>query len=130
MREAEFLSQLYHLIDAEVVGLSSDQKIDLIHVLCDEVQKTATEKPPTCRVVPFVTGRRPIDEVAHPGLGSSDSTSLILAEATQGENKTYILYQVTGLGQEAAEAHNAFALDLTLSFAGTDGSQQTLPIPG
>ena len=130
MREAEFLTQLHRLIYAEVVGLTSDQKIDLIHVLCNEAQQTATEKPPTCQVVPFVTGRRPIDEVAHPGLGSSDSTSLILAEATQGENKTYILYQVTGLGQDAAEEHNAFALDLTLSFAGTDGSQQTLPIPG
>ena len=87
MREAEFLTQLHRLIYAEVVGLTSDQKIDLIHVLCNEAQQTATEKPPTCQVVPFVTGRRPIDEVAHPGLGSSDSTSLILAEATQGENK-------------------------------------------
>ena len=130
MREAEFLNQLYRLIDAEVVGLTSDQKIDLIRALCNEAQQTATEKPATCQVVPFITGRRPIDEAAHPGLGSSDNTSLILAEAAQGENKTYILYHVTGLGQDAAEEHNAFALDLTLSFAGTDGSQQTLPIPG
>ena len=88
MREAEFLNQLYRLIVAEVVGLTSDQKIDLIRALCNEAQQTATEKPSTCQVVPFIAGRRPIDEAAHPGLGSSDSTSLILEEAAQGENKS------------------------------------------
>ena len=53
MREAEFLAQPYHLIAAEVVGLTSDQKIDLIRTLCNEAQQTATEKPPTCEVVPL-----------------------------------------------------------------------------
>jgi hypothetical protein len=78
MREAEFLTQLHLLLDTTVVGLNQDQKLGLIRTLCDEAQRRSPEQRPTCRFVPFVTGRRPIDEAAHPGLGSSDSTSLIL----------------------------------------------------
>ena len=129
MRQAEFLQQLYRLLDADVIGLNRDQKIDLIQALCEEAQRSGPEKWPTCQVVPFVTGRRPIDELAHPGLGSSDSTSMILEKADPDHNKTYLLYHVTGLEQYPPEERDSFALDLTLSFAGTDGSQQTLPIP-
>ncbi len=130
MREAEFLFQLTMLLDAEVTGLNRDQKIGLIRAVCDEAQRPGTEKLPACHVVPFVRGRRPIDEVAHPGLGSSDNTSMILERADAENNQTYLLYHITGLEQYAPEERDSFALDVTLSFAGTDGSQQTAPIPG
>ncbi len=130
MREADFLYQLHMLLDSDVVGLNQDQKIGLIRTLCEEAERSGAEKLPACRIVPFVTGRRPIDEAAHPGLGSSDNTSLIRGNADHEANKTYLLYYVTGLEECALEARDTFALDLTLSFAGTDGSQQTVPIPG
>src|SRR5574341_670659 len=130
MREADFLYQLHTLLDSDVVGLNQDEKIGLIRTLCDEVERGRAEKLPACRIVPFVTGRRPIDEAAHPGLGSSDNTSLIRGNDDHEANRTYLLYYVTGLEEYALEARDTFALDLTLSFAGTDGSQQTLPIPG
>jgi CRP-like cAMP-binding protein len=129
MREAEFLAQLHLLLDTTVVGLNQNQKLGLIRTLCDEAQRRSPEQRPTCRVVPFVTGRRPIDEAAHPGLGSSDSTSLILDQGDPETNTTYILYHIAGLDQYPLEERDAFAIDISLAFAGTDGSQHTLPLP-
>ena len=130
MREAEFFYQLARLLEADVAGLDRDQKIDLIRALCGEAQYFGTAQLPACQIVPFVRGRRPIDEIAHPGLGSSDNTGMILGKAEAENNQTYLLYHITGLGQYSPEEYASFALDVTLSFSGTDGSLETAPIPG
>ena len=131
MREAEFLNQLYMLLDAPVVGLDTQQKLQLIRDICDETQHASDPgRPLTCRIVPFITGRRPIDEAAHPGLGSSDNTSLILPAGLTDENWTYILYTLGGLDACTPEMLQEIALDTTLSFCGPEASQSTIPIPG
>jgi hypothetical protein len=130
MREADFFYQLARLLGVDVAGLDRDQKIDLIRALCDEAQQPGVERLPACQIVPFVRGRRPGDEIAHPGLGSSDNTSLILEKVDAENNRTYLLYHVTGLEPYSPEACASFALDVTLSFAGADGSLETAPIPG
>ncbi len=131
MREAEFLNQLYMLLDAPVVGLDTQQKLQLIRDICDETQRASDQdRPLTCRIVPFITGRRPIDEAAHPGLGSSDNTSMILPAGLAGENWTYILYTLGGLDACTLEMLQEIAVDITLSFCGTDASLTTIPIPG
>lgn len=130
MREADFLQQFLHLLNADVLGLDLEQKASLLQTVCQKAQQ-APEKPmPTCRVVSFITGRRPIDEAAHPGLGSSDNTSMICNFSDPQTNKTYILFELNGLEHYSPEACDSFRLDVTLSFAGTDNSQQTYPIPG
>ncbi len=130
MREADFFYQLARLLKADVAGLDCNQKIDLIRVLCDEAQYLGAERLPVCQIVPFVRGRRSSDEIAHPGLGSSDNTSMILEKEDAENNKTYLLYHVTGLEQYSSEECASFALDVTLSFSGADGSLETAPIPG
>jgi hypothetical protein len=128
MREAEFLQQLFLLLNTQVVGLDAEQKRSLLWAVCAEAEQTG--HLPTCPVVPFITGRRPVDEMAYPGLGSSDNTALILAAAAPGTNKTYLLYQLTGLEQYSADEQAHLTLDVTLAFAGTDGSLATSPLPG
>jgi hypothetical protein len=71
-----------------------------------------------CRIVPFVPGRRPQNEAAHPGLGSSEDIAVLLPDGE--EDLAYLLYDVTG--------------DLTVrarvSVTGPDGSLATEPVPG
>ena len=126
MDEAEFLRQLFRLLETDVFNLSVRQKRDLLQAVVAEAEQMG--QLPTCQIVPFITGRRPVDEAAYPGLGTSDNTALILPAAAT--NKAYILYQLSGLEQYPADEQTNLALDVSLSFAGTDGSLITLPLPG
>lgn len=130
MREADLLEQFLNLLNADVPGLDQIQKTDLFHTLSEKVLELPGKTLPKCRIISFITGRRPTDEAAHPGLGSSDNTGMICNFSDLETNKTYILYELTGLEQFTAIECDSFGLDVTLSFAGTDGSQQTFPIPG
>ena len=130
MREPDFLSQLTELVDTPVLGLSRAEQLALVQAVCAERQRAIGAPLPACDIVPFVSGRRPTTEIAHPGLGSSDNTALLWDVAGRDENCAYILYSVTGLERYTPEECAAFALDVTLSFAGSDGSLQTAPLPG
>jgi hypothetical protein len=61
MREADFLQQFLHLLNADVLGLDLAQKTNLLHALCHRAQQAPEKTLPTCRIVSFITGRRPID---------------------------------------------------------------------
>ncbi len=73
------------------------------------------ESPTTCEVVPFTPGRRPTDEAAHPGLGSSDDTALVLGDTDQ-DNRAFVLYTVE-------RAQPGDRVELTLS-------SEAGPLPG
>ena len=131
MREAEFLNQFYALLETPVAGLDPQQKLQMIQEICEESLRSGDGgRSLTCRIVPFITGRRPTDEAAHSGLGSSDNASMILPPAAADENWTYILYTLGGLETCDPEMLQEIAIDITLSFCGTDASQATTPIPG
>ena len=58
----------------------------------------ATGRPPTLRVVPFQPGRRPTDEDARPGMGSSDCAALVGAPAASSAdagagNCAFVLFE-------------------------------------
>ena len=53
----------------------------------------AIGEPLELRIVPFVPGRRPADEAAHPGLGSSEEVAVILEDE---EDPACVLYTLTG----------------------------------
>ncbi len=82
------------------------------------------------RLLPVITDRRPTDEIANPGLGSSDNASMILPDDAPGENAVYVIYTLQGIANISAEARRELGIDVTLSFAGTDTSMTTAPIPG
>src|SRR5258706_7522784 len=113
MREAEFLNQLYALLDSPVAGLDTQQKLQLIQDICEETQHiNGQSRSLTCRIVPFITGRRPTDEAAHPGLGSSDNSSMILPTGEGDENAAYIPYSPGGLDGYTAGTVEGIALEI------------------
>lgn len=118
MREVEFIAALDALVRAPVGGLDDGAKAALL--VAAGARLTSGSAPAGCAVVPFVPGRRPVDEAAHPLLGSSDQAALV----TDGdEGDAYLLVDVTRGGAARPE------LDVTLSFAGPDGSLESEPIP-
>lgn len=74
------------------------------------------------RIVPFVRGRRPTDEAARPGLGSTDPAALVLGRRPS-ENRAYVLFSLP-----AGSA--GMTVDVTLAFTGVDGSVSPGTIPG
>ena len=128
LRESEFLGQLRRLLGSRVHGLSEAEKRTIVVRLTDELGETVSEtRPPSCWVIPFVTGRRPRDEATHPGLGSSANAAMILPGSNDG-NLTHVLYEVDHGAELPADALRGLALDVTLSFTGpgTGGA----PLPG
>src|ERR1022692_2671324 len=61
----------------------------------------ATGEPARCRIVPFIPGRRPTDEIDHPGLGSSDSAMLVLDDSSR-PNTAMVLFDLDGLPSDAS----------------------------
>ena len=74
-----------------------DQVVTL-RAVADALEETGA--PIRCKVVPFFPGRRPTDEIAHPGLGSSDAAMVRLGSDERG-NVASVLYDV---GQLPASA--------------------------
>ncbi len=130
MRETDFTFQLLQLIHSDVSGMTQKQKLSLIQTVSEATQLGMGHQLPTCHIVPFVTGRRPTYEAAHPGLGSSDNASMICDASDPEKNTTYIIFELAGLEPYNSQDQASLGLDVTLSFAGTDNSQQTTPIPG
>jgi CRP-like cAMP-binding protein len=130
MRESDFTLQLLQLFNSDVPEMTRKQKTALTQAVADVTGQGTGHKLPTCRIVPFVTGRRPTYEAAHPGLGSSDNASMICGASDPETNKSYIMFELSGLEPYISQDRASLGLDLTLSFAGTDMSQETSPIPG
>jgi CRP-like cAMP-binding protein len=122
MREVEFIAALQALVEADVGGLDVGAKAAML--LAAGKRLKAGEAPAGCRVVPFVPGRRPVDEAWHPWLGSSDQAALILDDEPGRRNEAYVLIDVTRGDVQALQ------LDVSLSFAGLDGKLESAPIPG
>ncbi len=56
----------------------------------------ALGEPLTIEIVPFVPGRRPADEAAHPGLGSSEEVAVLLED---DEDPARVLYTLSAAGR-------------------------------
>jgi CRP-like cAMP-binding protein len=71
-----------------------------------------------CTFVPFIPGRRPEDEAAHPGLGSSEDVGVILPGGD--DDPAQLLYTLSG----AAEVR------CSVAFTGPDGASPPVLVPG
>lgn len=123
MREKDFLAQLRRLLGTRVHGLSDAEKRALVERLAGALDVGAASRPATCAIVPFVAGRRPRDEAAHPGLGSSANAALIVP----GSNAGNVCHLLVAIDPGAGTADD-LALDVTLAFTGPGASG--VPIPG
>jgi len=77
-----------------------DQVVTL-RAVADALEETGA--PIRCKIVPFFPGRRPTDEIAHPGLGSSDAAMVRLGSDERG-NVASVLYEVGKLPADATLA--------------------------
>ena len=116
--EATFLDRLQDLLDADVAGLDAAGKAAVLRRAAGALERTG--RPLRCRIVPFVPGRRPAAEAAHPGLGSSEAVALILPDSEQ--DRAFLLYDLDGGAADEVRAR--------VSFTGPDGSLAPVPVPG
>ena len=87
-----FLGRLQDLLATDAAGLDAAGKAEVLRAAAEALERTG--QPVQCRIVPFMPGRRPEDEAAHPGLGSSEDVALILPD---GEHDVaHLLYDVVG----------------------------------
>ncbi|HET7705196.1 MAG TPA: cyclic nucleotide-binding domain-containing protein [Thermoanaerobaculia bacterium] len=125
MRKSEFIQQLRTLAGTPVHDLDDPRKSEIMHSLAAELVSGKGELP-EIEWVPFVTGRRPVDEAASPGLGSSDKVALILDSIPDGDNRAYLLYRLKSVPVEDAAR---YAVRLSLSLAGPWGDVSSEPLP-
>src|SRR5262249_21667087 len=107
MDEIDFLSRLQDLLAAEVDGVDKGR---VLRQAAGALERRG--RPVECRIVPFVPGRRPGAEAAHPGLGSSEAVAVILPGEEQ--DPAWVLYTLEGEAEVRAR----------VSFAGA------IPVPG
>jgi CRP-like cAMP-binding protein len=129
MREGDFIGQLRALLAAPVRGLDAGQKLEIIQRLFAEAAATREGRGvPEGAWVPFVTGRRPVDEACYPRLGSSDHVGLVVEEGPI--NRMILLFRLEHLDGLAPEELAGYEVRVTLSFAGPWGDDTHDPLPG
>ena len=117
--EAVFLSRLQDLLAVEVAGLDVERKAAVLRRAADGLERDGS--PFECRMVPFVPGRRPSDEAAHPGLGSSEAVAVILPDGE--DDPAWLLYALSGASKKTS-------VHVRVSFTGPDGSLPPVVVPG
>jgi CRP-like cAMP-binding protein len=76
VRRRDFEQQLGDLLRAQVIGLDAEGKVALLRRQGEAYRANHAIGEFTAAIEPFVPGRRPDDEIAHPGLGSSEEVAL------------------------------------------------------
>jgi CRP-like cAMP-binding protein len=117
--EAVFLSRLQDLLAVEVAGLDAERKAGVLRRAADVLERDG--RPLECRMVPFVPGRRPSDEAAHPGLGSSEAIAAILPDGK--DDPAWLLYALSGASRKTS-------VRVRVAFTGPDGSLPPVVVPG
>ncbi len=88
----------------------------------DDVDADGVDRSITLRIIPFSPGRRPTDEGAHPGLGSSDSAA-IRTGCDPDANRATVLFELTG-------PRSALEVDVTVCLLEAGGTQREPPLAG
>lgn len=99
-------------------GLGCDEQSALLRAMADRLDQG--RGPERCRIVPFVPGRRPDDEIAHPGFGTSDVAMVRLADDRR--NTATVLFEVDDLPADAE-----VRADLVLEPLASGGHESSLP---
>jgi len=89
--ETNLANRLSALLSAHATEVPTDLQAPILRAVADAID--ATGHLPSVRIVPFRPGRRPTDEAAHPGLGSSDCAAVRTGGDVE-ENRAYVLFEV------------------------------------
>src|SRR4051794_15743122 len=117
--EAVFLSRLQDLLVAEVAGLDTEHKASVLRRAADVMERDG--RPLQCRMVPFMPGRRPSDEAAHPGLGSSEAVAGIPPDGK--DDPPLVLSPLPGPSGKTS-------VRVRVPFPGPDGTLPPVVVPG
>src|SRR5215218_2005843 len=120
MPSAALLARLQDLLAVGVDEAGAAGVASMLRAAAGAVEDTGEAFE--CRIVPFVPGRRPAHEAAHPGLGSSEEVAVILAG--DQDDPAYILYTLPAAGLPGVTVH------ASLSFSGPDGRLAPAPVLG
>lgn len=93
-----FTRELHNLLRTEIDGLSTAEKAALVRRHVELFERDRALVDLRLDVVPFVPGRRPVDELHSPGLGSSEPVGLLNAADS---DRMLILYRLIGGGGAA-----------------------------
>ncbi|WNG37998.1 cyclic nucleotide-binding domain-containing protein [Archangium violaceum] len=77
MDQPRFIRELQNLLSADVEELDQAEKFRLVRERVDLFERSRSLLDLRLSIVPFVRGRRPIDEIRSPGLGSSEAIGLL-----------------------------------------------------
>lgn len=91
MHRRTFEDHLADLLRAQVVGLDTEEKVALVRRHADALLAHRGAGSFTAGFEPFVPGRRPDDEVAYPGLGSSEEVALYNLVRTPDDTLTFLV---------------------------------------
>ena len=89
--EMTLVDGLSALLSVHAGEAQSGRAAAILHAMADVIDETG--RPPILRIVRFQPGRRPTDEVAHPGLGSSDCAAVRTAGEVDA-NRAHVLFEV------------------------------------
>ncbi|MCK6509143.1 cyclic nucleotide-binding domain-containing protein [Myxococcota bacterium] len=129
MNRTDFFSNLRALLSSSVEGITEQEKLRIIEHFLSSLQKDATSKLPLLRIIPFVRGRRPFDEIRYAGYGSSEHVGLLVPLEEAANNTLYLLYQIQD-PQERLKAHpNDYTLRLSVGFCDPLHPQKVYPLP-
>jgi hypothetical protein len=117
---AALLARLQDVLAAGVDEAGAAGVASLLRAAAAAIEETG--EAIECRIVPFVPGRRPEHEAAHPGLGSSEAVAVIIP-GDQGD-PACVLYTLRAAGLPGVTVH------ASLSLTGPDGRLAPVPVPG
>lgn len=120
-----FTRELQHLLRAEVDGLSTEQRRELIRRQVAVAEDDRRLLDYRLTFVPFVPGRRPSDELVAPGLGSSEAIGLL--HGPTADHLT-LLFHLTCGGKDVALPPTGSRLVASLYLL--DGGVARDPLPG
>ncbi len=121
-----FTRELQHLLRVEIADLATGARAEIIRrqlaLLEDERDLLAHR----LTFVPFVPGRRPVDEILAPGLGSSEPIGLLHGPAP---DHLTLLYHLTHAGRELATLPAGARVLATLHLL-DDAGRPAVAVPG
>lgn len=101
-------------------GLGPEDLATTLRALASAIERAG--QPVRCSIVPFVPGRRPTDEIDHPGLGSSDATMVRLDEPGR-LNVAMVLADLQGIPDGAT-------VEASVALVGRSGTRAPEPLAG
>ncbi|MCE9578480.1 MAG: cyclic nucleotide-binding domain-containing protein [Deltaproteobacteria bacterium] len=122
----QFTHALQQLLRVDLDGVSAAERGAIVRAQLALAEDAARPLDHRVAFVPFVPGRRPVDEIRAPGLGSSEAIGLLGGAAP---DHLTVLYRLSRAGQPLATVPDGLRLLATLHLLDGDG-RPTRIVPG